>query len=76
MFGIDVAVNSVIGLSGVTLEKTGENEHGEILYSLSYAEDYQCTVLYTLAGQTDDSDDNVERIKQALLEPLPAGRHY
>lgn len=76
LFGIDVAVNSVIGLSGVTLEKTGENEHGEILYSLSYAEDYQCTVLYTLAGQMDDSDDNVEQIKQALLEPLPAGRHY
>lgn len=76
LFDIDVVVNSVIGLSGVTLEKAGENEHGEILYSLSYAEDYQCTVLYALAGQTDDSDDNVERIKQALLEPLPAGRHY
>lgn len=76
LFGVDVVVNSVIGLSGVTLEKTGENERGEIRYSLSYAEDYQCTVLYTLPGQTDGPDENAEQIKQTLLKPLPDGRHY
>ena len=75
IMGSEVKVRANIGLSGVML-RVIEEKGNEVEYGLIYDEDYLCTVLYTPVELTDDSQENANKIKEALLTPLPNGKHY
>lgn len=78
LFGQSVNVFACVGLSGIFLGKPEKDKEDENLYRypLTYADDYQCTILYCPSHETDNSEENVKRIYDILFAPLPNGRHY
>lgn len=78
LFGQNINVYACVGLSGIFLGKPEKDREDESLfrYPLTYADDYQCTILYCPSHDTDDSEDNVQHIYDILFAPLPNGRHY
>lgn len=78
LFDQRVEVYACVGLSGIILGKPDKDTKADnrYRYPVMYSDDYQCTILYCLTSETDDSEDNVAHISDILFAPLPDGRSY
>ena len=78
VFGEEIEVYACIGLSGIILGKPElvNKEGNKYSYPITYSDDYQCSILYCPTNNTDDSEENVQRISEIVFAPLPNGRRY
>jgi hypothetical protein len=78
VFQQELRVNACIGLSGIILGEPEQKSEkpGQYSYSITYTDDFMCTVLYLASSETDDSKEHTEHISDILFAPLPNGRRY